>query len=106
MLADTIGGRYYSQVIQSFADEQTRKTWAREHVRQFGPKLQRAAQKKLRLLNAAETINDLRIPPGNRLEKLSGDRDGQHSIRINDQYRICFIWTSASPADVQIVDYH
>lgn len=64
------------------------------------------AQKKLRLLNAAETINDMRIPPGNRLEKLSGDRDGQYSIRINDQYRICFIWTAAGPTDVQIVDYH
>lgn len=93
-------------VIQSFADEQTRKVWAREHVRQFGPELQRSAQKKLRLLNAAETINDLRIPPGNRLEKLAGDREGQHSIRINDQYRICFVWTSAGPTDVQIVDYH
>ncbi|WP_295014499.1 type II toxin-antitoxin system RelE/ParE family toxin [uncultured Microbacterium sp.] len=68
--------------------------------------LQRAAQKKLRLLNAAEAINDLRIPPGNRLEKLSGDREGQYSIRVNDQYRICFIWTAAGPADVQIVDYH
>jgi proteic killer suppression protein len=58
------------------------------------------------LLNAAEMINDLRIPPGNRLEKLSGNRDGQHSIRINDQYRICFIWTAAGPANVQIVHYH
>lgn len=93
-------------MIQSFADESTRKVWAREHVRQFGPELQRAAQKKLRVLNAAETINDLRIPPGNRLEKVSGDRDGQHSIRINDEYRICFVWTSAGPTDVQIVDYH
>lgn len=93
-------------MIQSFADEQTRRVWAREHVRQFGPDLQRAAQKKLRLLNAAEPINDLRIPPGNRLEKLAGDRDEQHSIRINDQYRICFVWTSAGPTDVQIVDYH
>lgn len=93
-------------MIQSFADEQTRKVWAREHVRQFGPELQRGAQKKLRLLNAAEAINDLRIPPGNRLEKLTGDREGQHSIRINDQYRICFVWTSAGPTDVQIVDYH
>jgi proteic killer suppression protein len=64
------------------------------------------AQKKLRLLNAAETINDMRIPPGNRLEKLSGDRNGQYSIRINDQYRICFIWTAAGPSEVQIVDYH
>jgi proteic killer suppression protein len=93
-------------VIQSFADEPTRKVWVREHVRHFGQELQRAAQKKLRLLNAAETINDLRIPPGNRLEKLAGDRDGQHSIRVNDQYRICFVWTSAGPTDVQIVDYH
>jgi proteic killer suppression protein len=93
-------------VIQSFADEQTKKVWEREHVRRFGPELQRAAQKKLRLLNAADVISDLRIPPGNRLEKLSGDRDGQHSIRINDQYRICFVWTGAGPAEVQIVDYH
>lgn len=93
-------------MIQSFADEPTRKVWVREYVRQFGQELQRAAQKKLRLLNAAETINDLRIPPGNRLEKLAGDRDGQHSIRINDQYRICFVWTSGGPTDVQIVDYH
>ena len=93
-------------MIHSFADEPTRRVWAREHVRQFGPELQRAAQKKLRMLNAAEAINDLRIPPGNRLEKLSGDRDGQHSVRINDQYRICFDWTATGPTDVQIVDYH
>ena len=93
-------------MIQSFADEPTRKVWEREHVRHFGPDLHRMAQKKLRLLNAAETINDMRIPPGNRLEKLSGDRDGQYSIRINDQYRICFVWTTAGPTDVQIVGYH
>ncbi|WP_336853050.1 type II toxin-antitoxin system RelE/ParE family toxin [Sinomonas albida] len=93
-------------MILSFADEPTRMVWDREHVPRLGPDLQRAAQKKLRLLNAAETINDLRIPPGNGLEKLSGDRDGQHSIRVNDQYRICFVWTGAGPADVQIVDYH
>ena len=93
-------------MIRSFADEQTKKVWEREHLRRFGPDLQRAAQKKLRLLNAADVLNDLRIPPGNRLEKLSGDREGQHSIRINDQYRICFVWTAAGPAEVQIVDYH
>jgi proteic killer suppression protein len=93
-------------VIQSFADEPTRKVWDREQVRHFGPDLQRMAQKKLRLLNAAETINDMRIPPGNRLEKLTGDREGQYSIRINDQYRICFVWTTAGPTDVQVVDYH
>lgn len=105
-LGDTNAVRYYWTVIQTFADEPTRKVWLREHVRRFGPELQRAAQKKLRLLNAADAINDLRIPPGNRLEKLSGDREGQHSIRINDQYRVCFVWTAAGPADVQIVDYH
>ncbi len=68
--------------------------------------MQRAAQKKLRQLNAANNINDLRIPPGNRLEKLAGNRVGQHSIRINDQYRICFVWTKQGPADVEITDYH
>lgn len=73
-------------MIQSFADEPTRRVWDREQVRHFGHDLQRMAQKKLRLLNAAETINDLRIPPGNRLEKLSGDREGQHSIRITTNF--------------------
>jgi proteic killer suppression protein len=68
--------------------------------------MQRAAQKKLRQLNAADNINDLRIPPGNRLEKLVGNRAGQHSIRINDQYRICFAWTKQGPADVEIADCH
>jgi proteic killer suppression protein len=68
--------------------------------------VQRAAQKKLRLLNAAGTIDDLRVPPGNRLEKLAGDRAGQHSIRVNEQYLICFVWTDAGPSEVEIVDYH
>ena len=68
--------------------------------------MQHAAQKKLRQLNAANNINDLRIPPGNRLEQLAGNRAGQHSIRINDQYRICFVWTKQGPADVEITDYH
>ena len=68
--------------------------------------MQRAAQKKLRQLNAANNINDLRIPPGNRLEKLAGNRAGQHSIRINDQYRICFVWTKQGPVDVEITDCH
>ncbi len=93
-------------MIQSFADERTRRVWDRQHVRQFGTDLQRAAQRKLRILNAADTINDLRIPPGNRLEKLAGDRNGQHSIRINDQYRICFVWTPTGPNEVEITDYH
>lgn len=62
--------------------------------------------RKLALLDAAESLQDLRVPPGNRLEALHGDRSGQHSIRINDQWRICFVWTDAGPDDVEIVDYH
>jgi toxin HigB-1 len=75
-------------------------------VRRFGADLQRIAHRKLLLLDAAETINDLRIPPGNRLERLRGDRFGQHSIRINDQWRMCFRWDTAGPSQVEIVDYH
>lgn len=75
-------------------------------MRALGPELQRAAQKKLRILNAASELNTLQVPPGNRLEKLTGDRAGQHSIRINDQFRIRFIWTDAGPAEVEITDYH
>jgi toxin HigB-1 len=93
-------------VIQSFADETTERVWNREKAPRLGMDIQRAAQKKLRQLNAADNINDLRIPPGNRLEKLAGNLAGQHSIRINDQYRICFVWTKQGPADVEITDYH
>ena len=80
--------------------------WRRERAPRLGPAEHKGAYKKLLQLDWAETLNDLRIPPGNRLEKLTGDRAGQHSIRVNDQYRICFTWTAAGPADVQIVDYH
>jgi proteic killer suppression protein len=64
------------------------------------------ANRKLLIIDAAETVNDLRVPPGNRLERLKGDRSGQYSIRINDQWRICFAWTAAGAADVEITDYH
>jgi toxin HigB-1 len=93
-------------VIQSFAGKETEFVWNRTHVRKFGSDLQRIANRKLLILDAAEHINDLRIPPGNRLEQLHGGRQGQHSIRINDQRRICFTWTPAGPADVEITDYH
>lgn len=93
-------------MIRSFKNTDTEKVWNRERVRAFGPDLQRAAQRKLRLLNAASELNSLRVPPGNRLEKLSKDRTGQHSIRINDQYRICFVWTDNGAYDVEITDYH
>lgn len=93
-------------MILSFKNRETEEVWNRERVRSLGPDLQRAAQKKLRLLNAASELNSLRVPPGNRLEKLTGDRLGQHSIRINDQYRICFYWTGLGASDVEITDYH
>ena len=93
-------------MIQSFADKGTELVWNRTHVRKFGTDLQRIANRKLLILDAAENINDLRVPPGNRLEQLHGNRQGQHSIRINDQWRICFTWTSAGPADLEITDYH
>lgn len=93
-------------MIRSFENTDTEKVWSREHVRALGPELQRTAQKKLRLLNAASELNSLRVPPGDRLEKLVGDRAGQHSIRINDQHRICFVWTDNGADDVEITDYH
>jgi len=93
-------------VIQSFADSATRKVWDRQRVARIGPEIQRTTQRKLRQLNAAERLDDLRVPPGNRLEKLVGDRSGQYAIRVNDQFRICFRWTGAGPTDVELVDYH
>ncbi|MPZ87559.1 MAG: hypothetical protein GEU81_05680 [Nitriliruptorales bacterium] len=79
---------------------------AREHVGRFGSDVQRSALKRLARLDAAGSLDDLRAFPGNRVEKLRGDRDGQHSIRVNDQWRICFLWPDAGPEDVEIVDYH
>lgn len=93
-------------VIQSFGDADTERVWRRERVRRFSSDLQRRANRKLLIIDAAETVNDLRVPPGNRLERLKGGRAGQHSIRINDQWRICFVWTAAGAADVEITDYH
>jgi toxin HigB-1 len=93
-------------VIRSFANADTERVWRRQRVRRFGPDLQRMANRKLLIIDAAETLNDLRVPPGNRLEQLRGDRTGQYSIRINDQWRICFSWTAAGAADVEITDYH
>jgi len=93
-------------VIRTSKNSDAEKVWNREHVPALGPELQRAAQKKLRLLNAAGELNSLRVPPGNRLEKLVGNRAGQHSIRINDQYRICFVWTDSGADQVEITDYH
>jgi proteic killer suppression protein len=98
--------RYYGGVLGSFADKDTEVIWNRRRVRKFDPVTARIALRKLLILDAAVTLNDLRVPPGNRLEKLKGDRAGQHSIRINDQWRICFKWTGSGPTEVEIVDYH
>lgn len=75
-------------------------------MRSIDPRIHRVALRKLRQLGSAESIEDIRVPPGNRLEALKGDRGGQHSIRINDQWRICFVWTDSGPEEVEIVDYH
>jgi toxin HigB-1 len=93
-------------VLRSFRDKDTEAIWHRQRSRRLDGPVQRAAWRKLAMLDAAETLADLRVPPGNRLEKLTGDRAGQHSIRINQQWQICFTWTDAGPENVEIVDYH
>ncbi len=93
-------------MILSFADAETEKIFNDEHSRRLPSDIQRRARRKLLMLNQARDVNDLRVPPGNRLERLRGDRAGQHSIRINDQWRICFRWLEANAHDVEITDYH
>jgi proteic killer suppression protein len=93
-------------VIKSFRDRDTQKLFERDRVRRWSVELQRVALRKLLMLDAAEELGDLRCPPGNRLEKLSGDRAGEHSIRVNDQWRLCFRWRGGHAHDVEIVDYH
>jgi proteic killer suppression protein len=92
-------------VIASFRDTDTESLAQGRRVRRFQA-VETVARRKLRQLEIAGRLDDLRVPPGNRLERLRGDREGQHSIRINDQFRVCFHWTEAGPADVEIVDYH
>lgn len=92
-------------MIISFADKETEKLAHHMSVAKFKP-FERIALRKLAQLDIAMTLDDLRVPPGNHLEKLKGDREGQHSIKINDQYRICFIWTAKGPKAVEICDYH
>ena len=93
-------------MIQSFADANTKLLWETGKNRRLPANLWRVALRKLVMLHTAGTLADLRVPPGNRLERLSGDRRGQHSIRINDQYRVCFVWKPDGPHDVEITDYH
>jgi len=93
-------------VIRSFGDRDTERLFAREPVRRYPAELRRVMLRKLVAVDAAEALDDLRVPPGNRLEKLRGDRSGQHSIRVNDQWRVCFTWRDGDAYDVSIVDYH
>ena len=93
-------------MIASFRDKETERLWRVGKSRRIPTDLQRSAFKKLAILSAAVALENLRVPPGNQLEALRGDRAGQHSIRINDQYRVCFVWRERNAFDVEIVDYH
>jgi proteic killer suppression protein len=93
-------------MIRSFRDDQAERLFHRRPVKKLARPPQRVAQRKLLLVDAPEALEDLRVPPGNRLEKLAGDRAGQYSIRINDQWRICFEWSDGDAYEVEIADYH
>lgn len=93
-------------MIRSFRDSETERLFIRQGSRRLPPEIARAGLRKLVLLHSVESLQDLRTPPGNRLERLSGDREGQHSIRINERWRICFVWKDGDAYEVEIVDYH
>lgn len=93
-------------MIVDFRCKETERVWQGLFSRRLPQDIQKTALRKLRMLNNARVLEDLRIPPNNQLEALKGNRQGQHSIRINDQWRICFVWTEGGPADVEVVDYH
>jgi len=93
-------------MIKSFRSRETEKIWSGIRSKRLPQSIQQIARRKLRMLNNARSINDLRVPPANRLEALRGNRKGQHSIRINDQWRICFVWMDGDTVNVEIVDYH
>jgi len=97
---------YNNIVIKTFKDEQTHKIYQRQLSRKLPPDIQQVALRKLRMINNATSLTDLRVPPANRLEKLGGDRAGQWSIRVNDQWRVCFEWRESDAYSVEIVDYH
>lgn len=93
-------------MLRSFRDKDTERVWERQRVRKFDTHTQRVALRKLLILDAADALSDIRVPPGNRLEKLKGDRAQSYSIRINQRWRVCVRWTAAGPEDVEIVDDH
>lgn len=98
--------RYSCVVIESFKSKEAERVWSGEVSRRLPGEIQQIARRKLRMINNARSLEDLRIPPANRLEALKGERKGQHSIRINDQWRICFVWREGNATNVEIVDYH
>lgn len=107
LMLDTITvRRYYGNMIKSFNDRETEKVFKRTFSRRLPQNIQRIAYRKLAYLHSAKALDDLLIPPANRLEKLVGDREGQHSVRINNQWRICFTWKDGNAYEVEIVDYH
>lgn len=93
-------------MIRSFADRATLAIFRGLYVKSVDPALQRKARQKLLMIDAAARITDLRVPPGNRLERLSGDRRDQYSVRVNDQWRICFVWLDGNAHEVELIDYH
>jgi len=97
---------YYFGMIAGFRDSDTKRLWITGRCKRLPAQLNRQALKKLYMLNAALAVENLAVPPGNRLEKLRGDRKGGYSIRINDQYRICFVWRNGNAHEVEVSDYH
>jgi toxin HigB-1 len=106
LLDDITALRYYANMIRTFKDVEAEKVFRRIFSRKLPPDVQRTALRRLVYLHSANDLEDLRSPPSNRLEKLSGDRQGQFSIRINSQWRLCFEWQDGDAYDVEIVDYH
>ena len=93
-------------MIRSFGSKDTERIWHEQYVKRVNRSVQRATLRKLELIHAARDVEDLRVPPGNRLERLVGDRRGQHSIRVNAQWRLCFVWREGGADNVELVDYH
>jgi toxin HigB-1 len=93
-------------MIKSFRDKETQRIYSREGSNRLPREIQQIALRKLRMINNSQSLNDLRVPPANKLEKLKGNREGQFSIRINDQWRICFVWHDGEAHEVEMTDYH